>query len=781
MRDSALFWLFGAVLIQFYGPTSGLFEVCEQGSCHPRSGNLLVGRKDRLSASSTCGQSGPETYCIHGPGGRRDCHVCDKSSSRTQHEIDNIVGDGSHRNRWWQSASEVENVTIRLDLEAHFEFTYLFVRFRSRRPAAMSIEKSDDFGQTWTAYQYFARDCEKSFPGAPRKRMKLSDAICETRHSDFEPETNGEVIFRALPADLTLQGGNIDETYGHMQMTNLRVNLSAFPAELDAAKRPDGAYYAISEMIVRGLCSCHGHSSHCLGSETDLDMVGSTCICEHNTVGKYCEQCKSQYRDAPWRRAQGSKTNACQACRCNGHSRQCRFDAQLYEKTGSGGVCENCQHNTSGNNCELCQTGYYRDLNKKLSDPDVCIPRVLGHAVNQAASRCSIDLARDINATSPLILDKNTLNIAYPDKETPKLLTFKSGQERLLYCSGGQLLKPNSSLDSRSGTIQCRSDSSLVVGKKSSDPDNFKQISCSKSPEPLAKDDAGHECQGGRVVNLGYQLNASLFVKTIDLCYSADLATTLWSHARIPAVIGASRFANDFKTPAFSKGAYFQNVLMTQVYPQSSQQKTFLRIFDNDRSLVDRYLPTDGKKNYLVKGHLVARADLFYPAEQLSTYFYLNVLPMWQSINNGNWKSVESLVRRHASESGSDLDVWIGGLGVLQLSGRRVYLARDKRDDSKQLVPVPKLLYKLVHDRPRNEALVFVTVNNPYLEGAVVPSEYRLCREHQPCRDRYPHLDKFYEGYTYCCRPDDFLASPELKNVKLPIELKNAKIMTLDR
>ncbi|CAB0030053.1 unnamed protein product [Trichogramma brassicae] len=134
----------------------------------------------------------------------------------------------------------------------------------------------------------------------------------------------------ALPADLSLHGGNNDETYAHMQITNLRVNLSEFPAELESDKKPDGAYYAI------GL-----HSSHCLGSEMDLDMVGSTCICEHNTVGKYCEQCKSQYRDAPWRRAQGSKTNACQACRCNGYSRQCRFDARLYEKTGCGGVCEN--------------------------------------------------------------------------------------------------------------------------------------------------------------------------------------------------------------------------------------------------------------------------------------------------------------------------------------------------------------------------------------------------------------------------------------------------------
>ncbi|CAB0039029.1 unnamed protein product [Trichogramma brassicae] len=264
-------------------------------ACHPRSGNLLVGRKDRLSASSTCGQSGPVTYYIHSSAGPRDGHVCDKSSSRTQHEIDNIVSDG-YMNKSIRHLQII--VAPRVD----------FLSRGSRAHASPMIQL--------------------------RSFIFLDLIVIAGGNRRAGSRT-------ALPADLSLHGGNIDETYAHMQITNLRVNLSEFPPELESDKKPDGAYYAISEMIVRGLCSCHGHSSHCLGSEMDLDMVGSTCICEHNNVVKYCEQCKSQYRDAPWRRAQGYKTNACQVCRCNGHSRQCRFDARLYEKTGCGGVCEN--------------------------------------------------------------------------------------------------------------------------------------------------------------------------------------------------------------------------------------------------------------------------------------------------------------------------------------------------------------------------------------------------------------------------------------------------------
>lgn len=61
-------------------------------------------------------------------------------------------------------------------------------------------------------------------------------------------------------------------------------------------------------------------------------------------------------------------------CNCNNHATSCHFDSAVYEATGrlSGGVCDGCQHNTMGPNCEQCKPFFYKDPTRDIQDPEVC-------------------------------------------------------------------------------------------------------------------------------------------------------------------------------------------------------------------------------------------------------------------------------------------------------------------------------------------------------------------------------------------------------------------------
>lgn len=70
-------------------------------------------------------------------------------------------------------------------------------------------------------------------------------------------------------------------------------------------------------------------------------------------------------------------------CNCFEHADSCHYDEyydQLNmslntagEKLG-GGVCDNCQQNTAGTNCEKCLPMFYRPVGVSQSQQDACQP-----------------------------------------------------------------------------------------------------------------------------------------------------------------------------------------------------------------------------------------------------------------------------------------------------------------------------------------------------------------------------------------------------------------------
>ncbi|RWS26837.1 laminin subunit beta-1-like protein, partial [Leptotrombidium deliense] len=371
-----------------FGQTS-----CDSYSCHPPVGDLLIGRENKLSASSTCGLYGPQKYCILSHlQSRKKCYTCNsddryKDDNYQYHKIQNIVTKEHIRNEkfWWQAENGVENVSIRLDLEAEFQFTHLIIVFQTFRPAAMIIERSDDGGNTWKIYQYFAKNCKETFRHVKMgPRRKVDDVVCEQKYSDVNPSSNGEVIFSVLPQHIQQQINNpySEEVQSVIRITNLRINFTKLHTfgddKLDNREEIKRKYYyAINNMVVRGSCSCYGHASRCISEGHVVPgMVYGKCDCNHNTQGANCEKCKDLYNDLRWKPANGSETNACKKCNCNNHATRCKFDEAVFQASNgvSGGVCEDCQHNTEGKNCEFCKPLFYRDPQRSIDDPNVCQP-----------------------------------------------------------------------------------------------------------------------------------------------------------------------------------------------------------------------------------------------------------------------------------------------------------------------------------------------------------------------------------------------------------------------
>ena len=76
---------------------------------------------------------------------------------------------------------------------------YVFIKMaNSPRPGVFALEKSNDYGRTWSAWQYFAdtmSDCNTFF-GRDNYDTKIThdnSVICTTEYSKVVPLEGGEV------------------------------------------------------------------------------------------------------------------------------------------------------------------------------------------------------------------------------------------------------------------------------------------------------------------------------------------------------------------------------------------------------------------------------------------------------------------------------------------------------------------------------------------------------------------------------------------------------------
>ncbi|XP_062872234.1 laminin subunit alpha-5 [Trichomycterus rosablanca] len=378
-------------------------------SLHPPYFNLAEGTK--ITATATCGEDEDgrpvqDLYCklVGGPVSGdpsqtiqgQYCDTCDTADSNRAHPISNAI-DGTER--WWQSpplsrSSEYNQVNVTLDLGQLFHVAYVLIKFaNSPRPDLWVLERSIDFGITYKPWQFFAsskRDCIERFGQRTIERINHdNDVICTTEYSRIVPLENGEIVVSLVNG----RPGAMNFSYSpdlreFTKATNIRLRFLRTNTLLGhlmgkALKDPTVTrryYYSIKDISIGGRCVCNGHAEACNAKDPN-DPFKLQCDCQHNTCGPSCDTCCLGFNQLPWKPATTYSANECEQCNCHRHSFDCYYDPEVDQRRASlnmqgeyrgGGVCMECQHHTTGMNCERCVPGYYRSPDKPLESPYAC-------------------------------------------------------------------------------------------------------------------------------------------------------------------------------------------------------------------------------------------------------------------------------------------------------------------------------------------------------------------------------------------------------------------------
>ncbi|XP_066150144.1 uncharacterized protein [Euwallacea fornicatus] len=310
----------------------------------------------------------------------------------------------------------------------------------------------------------------------------------------------------------------------------------------------------------------------------------------------------------------------------------------------------------------------------------------------------------------PLFVLSGTSSLLFPTWPE-KVVRISKGQKVDFICPGKTILigKIHLSTDILVGT--CFSGSKFQIDD---DLVEWADLRCNDSNWRDIRNTGNTCARDGKELETGFAVSDGRFIRTLTICFNSAMQIAYYTYINQTSAISERKLDN--VRPIFLQGNVSYTIgNVTNLYKRGNQRTTVNRLLNlPDNS--ERYIQNNSDF-FLARGHMTARSDGYYAAQQNATFYMQNIAPQWQKFNARNWNQIEIDVRDYAAKNGVDLQVWTGVYGVTTLpnnkTGEPTELYLFVNGTSKYL-PVPEIFWKVAYEPISERGVALIGVNNPY-------------------------------------------------------------------